>query len=73
MLLFRRTRHRVTELLAEVRQNGHDRVCIEGDGDIAEVIRLTCLEHGIKVEDSESLPALQVRGWKVYLHMDGDA
>ena len=67
MTLYRRTRQRVLELLAEVRAAGYESVRILGEGDIAEICRLTCLEQGIKIVDDPALPALEVRGWKVYL------
>jgi len=68
MHLYRRTRNRVQELLAEVRAMGYDSVQITSDGDLAEICRLTCLEQGVKVADDSDLPALEVRGWKVYLN-----
>jgi DNA-binding MarR family transcriptional regulator len=49
MNLYRRTRQRVRELLAQVKQNGGDSVVIDGEGDIADICRLTCLEQGIHV------------------------
>jgi DNA-binding MarR family transcriptional regulator len=51
MRLYRRTRDHVRELLAQVRLAGFENLLIEGDGDIAEVCRLTCLEQGIRVEE----------------------
>jgi DNA-binding MarR family transcriptional regulator len=72
MQLYRRTRQRVLGLLAEVKQNGFDTVQIDGQGDIAEICRLTCLEQGISVVDDDpdlesGSPVLQVRGMKVHL------
>lgn len=67
MMLFRRTRRRTQELLAQVRAAGYQGVRILGDGDLAEVIRLTCLEQGMPVVDDPAAPALEVRGWRVYL------
>ena len=69
MLLYRRTRERVLAVLAEVRQAGYNEVRIIGDGDIAEVIRLTCLEQGVKVDNNPKQPALEVNGWKIHLNM----
>ncbi len=67
MTLYRRTRQRVLEHLAEVRAQGYDAVRILGEGDIAEICRLTCLEQGVRVDNDPALPALEVRGWKVFL------
>ena len=70
MLLYRNTRQRVGELLTSVKQNGFDRIHIQGDGDIADICRLTCLEYGIKVVDQADVPGLVVNGLKVSLHID---
>ena len=67
MLLYRRTRAHVREILTDVKQAGYDSVRIVGDGDIADICRLTCLEQGIKVMDYKELPVLEVHGVKVNL------
>lgn len=68
--LYRRTRNRVKKLLLEIRALGYESVRIQGDGDIAEICRLTCLEEGIQIESDPSLPVLSVRGWKVFLEIE---
>lgn len=70
MRLYRRTRQRVLELLAEVQKSGYRCVRIEGQGDIAEVCRLTCLEQGIAVSEDGLCPVLQIDGTKVRLVVD---
>jgi DNA-binding MarR family transcriptional regulator len=67
--LYRRTRQRVRELLTEVQQAGYQQVSITGDGDIADICRLTCLEQGIAILDDGQLPTLEVHGTKVHLHI----
>lgn len=67
MLLYRRTRTRVREILGDVKRAGYDSVRITGDGDIADICRLTCLEQGIKIVDLKELPVLEVHGVKVNL------
>lgn len=71
MRLYRRTRKHVKDLLLEVKGKGYDRVMIQGDGDIAEICRLSCLEHGISVVDNEEVPILKIHGYKVILQLDG--
>jgi DNA-binding MarR family transcriptional regulator len=51
MHLYRRTRQQVRELLCQVIQTGHKQIYIDGEGDIADICRLTCLEQGIQVVD----------------------
>jgi DNA-binding MarR family transcriptional regulator len=72
MRLYRRVRQRVRDLLGEVRQAGYSRVRLVGEGDIADICRLTCLEGGFEIiEDGFETPVLEVRGLKVVLHLDG--
>lgn len=73
MQLYRRTRQRVRELLSQMKGRGFDRVCIEGEGDIADICRLTCLEQGISVVGAGGNPGpvLEVRGTKVFLRLEG--
>lgn len=70
MLLYRNTRQRVNTLLGEVKRAGYDTVRIQGDGDIADICRLTCLEQAIKVagvRDTRACPVIQVMGTEVSL------
>lgn len=73
MRLYRRTRQHVRELLGEVKQAGYNHVHIAGEGDIADICRLTCLEQGIALADVSdgkpaNLPVLEVHGLKVHLY-----
>ena len=71
MRLFRRTRERVLDALIDIQQAGYDRVQIVGDGDLAEVIRLTCIDQGFTIDDDPDLPALEIQGWKIKLNLEG--
>jgi DNA-binding MarR family transcriptional regulator len=51
MRLYRRTRQQVLDLLSQVIQTGHKQIYINGEGDIADICKLTCLEQGIQVID----------------------
>jgi DNA-binding MarR family transcriptional regulator len=68
MRLYRRTRQQVRELLTEVINAGHSSVRIDGEGDIADICKLTCLEQGIKVAQDGG-PVLRVKGMKVVLEL----
>ncbi|MCJ7658269.1 MAG: winged helix-turn-helix transcriptional regulator [Anaerolineales bacterium] len=76
MRLYRKTRQRIGELLIELQQAGYNHVCIHGDGDIADICRLSCLEQGIKVIEEHpqspenNVPVLDVIGTKVFLEME---
>jgi DNA-binding MarR family transcriptional regulator len=67
MHLYRRTRQRVSEILQEIKESGYDRVRIQGEGEIAEICRLTCLEQGIAVVETSGVPLLEVHGTRVQL------
>lgn len=68
--LYRAIRERTIDLLAELRQQGFGSVQLDGEGDVADICRLTCLEQGIGVVESDSVPHLVVRGVKVNLSME---
>ncbi|HET6821306.1 MAG TPA: winged helix-turn-helix domain-containing protein [Anaerolineales bacterium] len=68
--LYRKTRQRVNEYLAQVKSAGFDRVRILGKGDVADICRLTCLEQGVNVVNDKDAPVLQVEGLKVILRME---
>ena len=71
MRMYRRVRQHVRELLGEVKTAGYIRVRIAGEGDIADICRLTCLEQGITVmEAADGLPTLEVHGLQVQLRME---
>jgi DNA-binding MarR family transcriptional regulator len=54
MRLYHKTRQHLLELLSEVHKAGFNHVRIDGEGDIAEICRLTCLEQGISVIEAGS-------------------
>jgi DNA-binding MarR family transcriptional regulator len=65
--LYRLTREKVNTVLAQVRVEGYTGVRLIGEGDVAEVCRLTCLEQSIPIVDDPAVPAIIVQGLKVYL------
>jgi DNA-binding MarR family transcriptional regulator len=66
-LLYRNTRQRVKEYIAQVRQAGFDRISVRGEGDVADICHLTCMEQGISVVPEENGPVLTVNGLHVQL------
>ncbi|MBI5297368.1 MAG: winged helix-turn-helix transcriptional regulator [Chloroflexi bacterium] len=68
--LYRKTRQRVQERVAELRRAGHDRVRIVGEGDMADICRLTCLEEGVSVVTDNSAPCLRVDGFRIHLELE---
>ena len=68
--LYRKTRQRVKAHLAEIKRAGFERVRLVGDGDVAEICRLSCLEEGIEIVQESDVPMLEVKGFKVLLNME---
>lgn len=65
--LYRRVRQKVKEYLEAVQKDGFDRVKLVGDGDVADICRLTCLEQGVAIVNEPNIPILEVHGLKVSL------
>jgi DNA-binding MarR family transcriptional regulator len=70
-LLYRNTRKRVIEHLNAIQQAGYSYVRLIGEGEVAEICKLSCLEHGITLVAVDSAPVLEVTGLNVTLHMGG--
>ena len=70
--LYRKTRQRVKGHIASIRRAGYARVRILGEGDVADIARLTCLEQGVETVKDGDTPALEIKGWKVTLRMETD-
>ncbi len=71
---YRVTREASKKFLDEVKQAGYDTVCIEGDGDLAEIVYLTCLEAQVKVkpEVDPCYPVFKIEGLKTGLEWPND-
>lgn len=70
-LLYRNTRQRVREHLEQIKKAGYGEVSIQGEGDVADICRLSCLEQGIAITTDSNAPVLEIAGLKVLLHQDG--
>lgn len=68
--LYRKTRERVRAHLDEVKKAGHARVRLVGEGDVADICRLSCLEQGVEIVKDENAPLLEVKGFKVFLYLE---
>jgi DNA-binding MarR family transcriptional regulator len=69
MTLYRMTRSQAQQLLSEVKEAGYESVRLDGQGDIVDICRLTCLEFGLsEVTDSEDdIPVISVNGREMAL------
>ena len=69
--LYRETRTQARHLLAQAVTAGYSAVCVEGDDDLAEICRLTCLEQNVEVgceADETHVPTLVIEGMSLALH-----
>lgn len=70
MALYRRARKQARAALTEARKQGYEAVTIEGDGELADVCRLTCMEYGMAIAEpgsEDGLPALEIEGTEIRL------
>ena len=71
-LLYRNTRQRVREHLQQIKNAGFEKVSIHGEGDVADICRLSCLEQGVALTTDVYAPVLEIVGLKVFLHLGGN-
>ena len=72
--LYRRTRVEAKRLLGEVHKAGHHQILLIGEGEIAEICRLTCLELGIEIiadNANPPLPLLQIEDVRLVIIWPG--
>jgi len=69
--LYRLVRERAMAALDILMSAGYRRARIGGEGDVAEVCRLTCLERGVEIGDDLRLPELKIHGLKIFVFADG--
>ncbi len=60
---YRELREAARKTLADVQRSGYTSVCIDGDDEAAEILRLTCLEQNLRVEQKAvGIPTLRAEG-----------
>jgi DNA-binding MarR family transcriptional regulator len=65
--MYRLVRERMMVVLERLSLRDIRKINLLGDGDVAEVCKLTCLEKGIEITDQPGAPLLIVKGLKVFL------
>lgn len=69
--LYRLVRERMLAALDQAQAAGHTHLRLHGDGDVAEICRLTCLERGIDLNGGPHSPLLRIQGLKIFLDPPG--
>jgi len=65
--LYRLVRQRMIEALEQIKTAGYKQVRLEGNGDVGDVCKLTCIEQGFEVVDNPQTPALIVKDLKIFI------
>ena len=65
--LYRLVRQRMLDALDQVQTAGGQSIRLAGDGDVADICRLTCLERGIDISGDPHSPLLHVNGLKIFI------
>lgn len=65
--LYRLVRERMEATLHQVRQEGFERVILLGNGDVADVCKLTCNEKGVQIVEKGDVPILTINGLKIFV------
>ncbi len=77
MQLYRDVRDQARAALQQVKEAGFDRVSIEGNGDIADICRLTCIEMDVRIAERslDGVPVIKIEGSKLSLqnHITGSS
>ncbi|MBI5034934.1 MAG: winged helix-turn-helix transcriptional regulator [Chloroflexi bacterium] len=60
---YRELRQSARETLTQIHRSGYTAICIDGDDEATEILRLTCLEQDMRVEKkSTQLPIIRADG-----------
>ncbi len=72
--LYRRLRRRAGQVVGDLVETGFLVVHLNGDGDAAEIFRLTCIEHGVKVAQrpGDGIPEASVEGFEFVVSWPGN-
>jgi DNA-binding MarR family transcriptional regulator len=63
--LYRLVRERSLKAIAPLKEKGISQVRLEGEGEVVEICRLTCLEQGLLIVSDHRNPKLRVVGLKI--------
>ena len=68
MQLYRLVRTRSLEAISAIKNDGYHSIWIEGGGEVAEILKLTCIEQGILIsDDHDHSVTFRVIGLKIFI------
>jgi DNA-binding MarR family transcriptional regulator len=68
--LYRLVRERSLRVITTLKHNGVERVRVEGNDDVSEICRLTCLEQGLQISRDSNTILIHIDGLKIFLDED---
>jgi len=68
--IYRLVRQRSMDAIAQIKEQGFSQVYLDGSGDVAEICRLTCLEHGLNITENKSYPIFHIEGLKIFIILE---
>jgi len=71
MEMYRLVRNRSKKAIVDLQKEGWNQVRIEGEDEIAEILKLTCLEYGLSIDFNGHCPKLKVIGLKIFTEEEG--
>ncbi len=73
MSLYRLVRERSLKAIQQLRKSGFNEVRIVGEGEVAEICHLTCLEQNIQiVEEGDRVPVFRINELKIHVEFMED-
>ena len=70
MELYRLVRDRSQQAINDLKKQGFTSVRIEGEGDVAEILTLSCMEQGISINQNGHDPVLKIVGLKIFIEKE---
>ena len=68
MGLYRLIRDRSINAIRIIKKGGHTVIRLNGKGEVADILKLTCLEQGLEIsKDGQGHPTLNVVGLKIFI------
>ena len=70
MELYRLVRERSLKAIKTVKKEGVNTICLLGEGEVAEILKLTCLEQGVHISEDHHRVTLKVIGLKIFIEKE---
>jgi DNA-binding MarR family transcriptional regulator len=71
MGMYRLIRERSIKVIKALKKDGYDMAYLAGDGEVAEILKLTCIEQGLGIsKSSQDHPVLKAVGLKIFIEKE---